>query len=325
MPLLAQPPSRQRSFDEKLLSRPSEAHYSWYRLQRKTAPYVFLLPFVLLFSIFSFYPLVKSFILAFFITSGPNSRVFVGLDNFRFLLSDPDFAKAVTNTATYAFFSVFLQLPLSLGLALLVNRKWLRGRNFFRLAFFAPNLVGQVFVAVLFSVIFLPKFGLLNRFLFWLASVPLDTKWLQDPSLVMPALVLTSLWMHVGFNMIYFLAALQAVDKDLYDAANVDGANPWQRFRHVTLPGIRPVAALVVTLATIGSFQLFELPYVMLGQTPGPANSGLTIVMYLYVNGFEAGDLGYAATVGWALALGLLFLSTIQIKLSARWEKDAGS
>ena len=155
--------------------------------------------------------------------------------------------------------------------------------------------------------------------------MPLETKWLQNPALVMPALVLTSLWMHVGFNMIYFLAALQAVDKDLYDAAHVDGANKWQRFVHVTLPGIRPVAALVVILATIGSFQLFELPYVMLGQSPGPANAGLTIVMYLYINGFEAGDLGYAATVGWALAFGLLVLALVQMRLSSRWEKDAAA
>jgi ABC-type sugar transport system permease subunit len=113
------------------------------------------------------------------------------------------------------------------------------------------------------------------------------------------------------------------VDKDLYDAAEVDGATPWQRFRHVTLPGIRPVAALVVILATIGSFQLFELPYVLLGQGPGPANAGLTIVMYLYINGFDAGDLGYASTVGWALAFGLLLLALVQMRLSARWDKDA--
>lgn len=309
------------------MERLSQARDSsvWFRLQRRSAPYMFLAPFVILFCVFALYPLVKSFMLAFYATNGPKSQLFVGLENFRFLLSDPDFHVAVKNTGFYAFCSVFLQLPLSLGLALLVNTQRLRARNFFRLSFFSPNLVGQVFVAVLFSVIFLPKFGLLNRFLFWLASVPLETKWLQNPSLVMPALVLTSLWMHVGFNMIYFLAALQAVDKELYDAAHVDGANVWQRFLHVTLPGIRPVAALVVILATIGSFQLFELPYVMLGQSAGPANAGLTIVMYLYVNGFDAGDLGYAATVGWALAFMLLVLALIQMKLTSRWEKDASA
>lgn len=297
--------------------------YFW--LQRKSAPYVFLAPFVFLFVVFSLFPLIKSLILAFYVTNGPRSQTFVGLENFRFLLADPAFAVAARNTITYSLCSVFLQLPLSLGLALLLNSRLVKARNFFRLAFFSPNLVGQVFVAVLFSVLFLPKYGLLNRVLFALASVNPDTRWLQDPSLVMPALVFTSLWMYVGFNMIYFLAALQAVDRELYDAAQVDGANAWQQFRNVTLPSIWPVAVFVTLLATIGSFQLFELPYVMLGQSAGPANAGLTIVMYLYQNGFDAGDLGYASTVGWALTLLLLLLSLVQMRFMGAWkEQDEG-
>lgn len=306
-------------------TRRGAGELDYFCLQKKAAPYLFLAPFLAVFCLFSLYPLIKSFLLAFYVTSGPKSQVFVGLKNFRFLLCDPDFFTAVKNTTIYAFCSVFLQLPVSLGLALLLNARRTRARHFFRLVFFSPNLFGQVFVAVLFGVIFLPKFGLLNRFLFWLSGFSLETKWLQTPSLILPALVLCSLWMYVGFNMIYFLAALQAVDKDLYDAAEVDGANGWQRFWHVTLPGIRPVVVLVTILATIGSFQLFELPYVMLGQTPGPGNSGLTIVMYLYMNGFESGDLGYAATVGWALAFGLMFLALGQMKLTSAWEKDARS
>jgi len=238
-----------------------------------------------------------------------------------FLLSDADFVKAVWNTAVFAFFSVFLQLPLSLGLALLLNRKRLRGRNFFRLMFFSPRLVGMVFVAVLFVVIFQPQFGLLNRVLHAMIGLDLDTKWLANRALVMPALVLTSLWMYVGFNMIYFLAALQAVDRNLYDAARVDGANAWQQFLHVTLPGIKPVAIFVVVLSTIGSFQLFELPYLMLGNGGGPENAGLTIVMYLYQNGFETGDLGYASAIGWTLALGVLVVSLIQMKITGAWKR----
>ena len=120
----------------------------------------------------------------------------------------PAFHKAVANTCLYALCSVFLQLPLSLGLAMLLNSSLVKGRDFFRFSFFSPHLVGQVFVAVLFSAIFIPKFGLLNRVLHFLFGVAIDTKWLGDPGLVMPALVLTSLWMYVGFNMIYFLAAL---------------------------------------------------------------------------------------------------------------------
>jgi ABC-type sugar transport system permease subunit len=178
-------------------------------------------------------------------------------------------------------------------------------------------------VAVLFSVVFIPRFGLLNKVLHGLFHSPLDTKWLANPDLVMPALVMTALWMYVGFNMIYFLAALQAVDQNLYDAAKVDGANTFQQFLHVTLPGIRPVAVFVVVLSTIGSFRIFELPYVLLGNTAGPENSGLTIVMYLYNNGFVTGDLGYASAIGWSLALGVLMVSLLQMRFLGTWRSQS--
>lgn len=293
-----------------------------FRWQHKYAPYLFVAPFIVVFCAFGLYPLVKSLVLSFYITSGPRSRVFVGLANFAFLFRDPDFLKAVRNTTVFAAFSVFLQLPLSLGLALLLNKRWLRARNAFRLVFFSPRLVGMVFVAVLFAVIFQPQFGLLNRVLHALVGLSLDTKWLGNASLVMPALVLTALWMYVGFNMIYFLAALQAVNRDLYDAARVDGANAWQQFWHVTVPQIKPVAIFVVVLSTIGSFKLFELPYLMLGNSGGPENAGLTVVMYLYQNGFETGDLGYASAIGWALALGVLIISLIQMQVTGAWKRD---
>ena len=292
----------------------------WFSLQHKFAPYLFVSPFVILFAIFGFLPMVQSLILACYITDGPNSQVFVGLGNFQFLIHDADFHTAVWNTAVYAFWSVFVQLPMALGLALLLLQKWVRGREWLRLAFFSPNLVGQVFVGVLFGVLFVPQYGLLNKALHAIIGTPLDTKWLDDPNLVMPALVLTSLWMYVGFNMIYFLAALQAVDQELYEAARVDGANSWHQFRAVTLPGIKPVAIYVLVTATIGSFQLFELPYILLGNGSGPNKSGLTIVMYLYNNGFVTGDLGYASAIGWTLALGMLVISLFQMRLTGAWK-----
>jgi len=302
------------------LTRPA---HRIFQLQHRYAPYVFVAPFVVLFCTFGLYPLIKSVALSLFATSGPRSQLFVGLDNFRFLLEDPTFRKAVWNTFVFACCSVFLQLPLSLGLALLLNYRLLRGRNAFRLSFFSPQLVGMVFVGVLFSVIFAAPYGLLNVGLHKLFGLSRETAWLQDPKLVMPALVITSLWMYVGFNMIYFLAALQAVDRGLYEAATVDGANAWQQFWHVTLPGIKPVAVFVVILSTIGSFQLFELPYLMLGSGPGPDDAGLTVVMYLYQNGFVTGDLGYASAIGWTLALGVLVLAVGQMALSGTWKKEA--
>ncbi len=293
-----------------------------FRWQHAYAPYLFTAPFLVTFVVFALYPMVKSLVLALFITSGPKSQVFVGLENFAFLFTDPSFYTAVRNTAVFTFFSVFLQLPVSLGLAILLNSKLVRLRDLFRFGFFSPYLMGQVFVAVLFSVIFAPRLGLLNQVLSRLALAASNTDWLGNADLVMPALVLTALWMYAGFNMVYFLAALQAVDRDLYDAAAVDGANAFQRFWHVTMPSIKPVAVFVVVLSTIGSFQLFELPYLMLQNTSGPEQSGLTIVMYLYQKGFESGDLGYASVVGWTLALGVLMISLVQMRLAGTWKKD---
>jgi ABC-type sugar transport system permease subunit len=292
----------------------------WFSLQQRYAPYLFVAPFLIVFATFGLWPILKSLVLSFYATNGPKSAVFIGVDNFRFLLADPDFHTAVRNTVVFALASVFVQLPLSLGLALLLSQPWLRGREFFRLAFFSPHLVGSVFVAVLFQVLFIPQYGLLNKALHALLGIPMDTKWLANPALVMPALVLTSLWMYVGFNMIYFLAALQAVDRELYEAATVDGANAWQQFRAVTLPSIRPVAIFVLITATIGSFQLFELPYIMLNNGSGPNKAGLTIVMYLYQTGFVTGDLGYASAVGWTLALGVLVISLIQARVTGAWK-----
>ncbi|MCY3018375.1 MAG: sugar ABC transporter permease [Planctomycetota bacterium] len=289
--------------------------YSLWRHQQRLAPYLFVSPFLILFCVFGIYPIVKSLYLAFHTTNGPRSVVFTGLDNFRFLLQDPDFYAAVYNTGVFALFSVFLQLPLSLGLALLLNARWLKGRDTFRFVFFSPNLVGQVFVGVLASVIFVPRFGLVPRFLHWAMRTSIDMNLLGNPDLVMPALVGTALWMYVGYNCIYFLAALQSVDRELYEAAAVDGANAWHQFWHVTVPAIKPVALIVVIMSTLGSFQLFELPFVMMGG-PGPNKAGLTIVMYLYQRGFDIGNLGYASTIGWTLALIVLVISMVQVRLS---------
>ncbi|MBC7806486.1 MAG: sugar ABC transporter permease [Akkermansiaceae bacterium] len=294
----------------------------WQRWQQKAAPYLFVAPFLILFAIFGIYPLVKSLTLAFYATAGPKDSAYVGTANFAFLLRDADFFKAVGNTAKYAFWSIFLQLPLALGLAILMTQPWLKAKEFYRWAIFSPNLMGQVFVGVLFSKIFQPQFGILNRFLEWVTggAFNADTKWLSDPALVMPALIITSLWMYVGYNMIYFLAALQGVDKELYEAARVDGAGAWDQFLHVTIPGIKPVLVFVLVTATMGSFQLFELPQLLLGGG-GPDNAGLTVMMYMYNNGFVNGDLGFAAAVGWTLSLGILCLSLFQVVLTGGFKK----
>ncbi len=290
-------------------------------VRSRWTPFLFLSPYLALTCVFFIYPFFNAIWLAFHQTNGPTRAVFVGMNNFRFVLTDPDFHTAVWNTTVFAFFSVFLQLPLSLGLALLLNRGDSRVRNVFRLILFSPQLVGQVFVGILFAMLFTPRFGLFNQLLQALVRWGLEERWLANPSLVMPALVIVALWMWVGFNMIYFLAALQNVDASLVEAAKIDGAGAWGVFWHVTLPSIKPVAIFVVVMSTIGSYQLFELPYTLL-QGFGPRNSGMTIVGYLYNTAFNAGDLGTGAAVGWILALIIFSISTAQVKLSRAAEED---
>jgi ABC-type sugar transport system permease subunit len=287
-------------------------------LHRGWAPYAFLSPYLILTSVFFVVPFVNAIVLAFYETNGPRARVFVGLANFRFLLSDPMFYRALENTTVFAFASVFLQLPISLGLALLLNSGETRMKNVFRLILFSPNLVGQIFVGILFSVLFTPRYGLINRTSQALFHWGLEERWLTNPNLVMPALVLTSLWAWVGFNMIYFLAALQSVDKTLEEAARIDGADGWRVFWHVTLPSIRHVVVFVVIMCVIGSYQLFELPLALLNTSDGfgPDNSGLTLITYLYEMAFRSGDLGLGAAVGWIVALIIFAISLVQIRFS---------
>ncbi|HSI08114.1 MAG: carbohydrate ABC transporter permease [Rariglobus sp.] len=271
-----------------------------YRAEPKWIPWLFLSPFLVTITVFLAWPLVQSMLMSFQQTYGPKTSSWVGFANFKFLLSDPLFWKALRNTALFACGSVFIQLPLSLGLALLLNRPGLRGRAFFRLIFFAPSLVGLVFVGLLFGLMFEKRSGLVNTLLHAMfASFNPEFAWLQE--YVMPSLIIAALWLYVGFNMVYFLAALQNVPEELMEAASLDGAGPWQRFRHVVLPEILPVVSFVTLLSLLGSFQLFELPFILLGG-PGPDNRGLTIVMYLYQTGFVTGDLGYASAIGWMLA-----------------------
>jgi len=302
-----------------------------YNRNQRLAPYLMLAPYVLLTCVFFLYPLAYATLLAFHQTNGPLSWNYVGTKNFSFILADPAFHKAVINTAIYAAFSIGLQLPLSLGLAMLLNSGNDRAKSFFRLAIFAPNLVGPVFVGVLFFVMFAPQIGLFNQLMHmvfgWITHLPggsgegfLQYEWLGNPKLVMPALIIVSLWLYVGFNMIYFLAALQGVDQSLVEAAKIDGAGPADIFWNVTVPAIMPVVTFVVVMSTIGSFNLFELPYTLL-QGFGPENAGITIIGYLF-NWVQIGDLGTASAVGWILTAMILTISLIQIRLSGATKKD---
>jgi ABC-type sugar transport system permease subunit len=285
--------------------------------QYRSAPYLFLTPFVLLFSVFAAWPLGRSLVLSFFSVTGPTHRRFVGLDNYRFLIfHDRIFWIAAANTTAFAIAYVLLYIPLSLGLAILLNHHKLRLSGVFRFAFFSTNLVGQVFVAVIFGQLFDPRRGLISRAIGLLVGHPVEIGWLTDPNLILPSILIASLWLSIGFGMIYLLAALQAVDPQLYEAAAVDGAGPGHVFWNITLPGIRPVLIFLVLVGTISAFQLFELPWVLMQRSGTISARGLTIVMYLFQTGFLQGDLGYAAAIGWILVAILAFVSLAQTRLT---------
>lgn len=289
---------------------------------QRIAPYLFLAPYLILAAVFFLYPLIDAAQLAFYQTYGARAREWVGLANFQFLLNDRNFHQAVYNTVIFAVANTVIMLPLSLGLAILLNSRESRFKSFFRVLFFSPNFVGQIFVGIIFSVIFVPRYGIFNRFLQALLGWGLEAEWLTDPAMVMPALILVNLWMYLGFNMVYFLAALQNVDESLVEAARIDGAGPWGVFWNVTLPSIKPVAVFVLVVCMINSFQFFELPWAMFKQTFGPANSAITMVGYLYDAAFNTGDLGLASTVGWVLGCAIMLVSIVQIRVLGTGKED---
>lgn len=290
---------------------PVQRHRGW-------APQTFLAPYLLLTAVFFVVPLVNAAILAFHETNGPRTRIFVGLENFRFLLHDGMFHTALLNTSLFALASVLLQLPLSLGLAMLLDGSGSRVKGWLRLVLYSPNLVGQIFVGVLFISLFMPRYGIINRTLHALIRWGLEEQWLRNPSLAMPAVILTSLWLWVGFNMVYFLAGLQSVDKSLEEAARIDGASPFRVFWHVTLPSMRHVVLFVVVTSVIGSYQLFELPLALFHGNAGfgPNNGAVTLVTYLNHVAFKTGDLGLGSAIGWVVALIIFVISLIQIRIS---------
>lgn len=279
------------------------------------APYVFVGPFVVLFAAFTLWPVARSLVVSVYSSIGPRQDAFVGLTNYAFLVRDTLFWTALVNTLLYAALFLSLHVPLSLALALLLNAA-ARLRVVLRFAFFSSYTVGHVFVAVIFMLLLAPRHGPINRAL--AALVPgLDPglNWRGDSSLAMPAVVLAMVWLSIGYGMMYFLAALQQVDANVYGAAAIDGAGRWAAFRHVTLPAIRPVLSFVVLVGTINALQLFEIPYVLL-EGSGPGFAGLTIVMYLYQQGFEVGNIGYAAAIGWVLSLLTAAVAVVQLRFT---------
>lgn len=293
----------------------------WDRHHTKVAPYLFLLPFFVIYGVFFLYPVVSSFILSFYRAVGLGSRTFIGVDNYMSLAGDPRYRQALINTTLYMLASVFILSPLALMLALAVRSFVVPSPNlksFYRVIYFLPNLTSFVIIALMFTLIFNKDFGLLNQALISLGLPKVG--WLRETSLALPSIILVAIWTFIGINSLYFLAGLQAIPEEINEAAAIDGATRWQTFWRVTIPLLRPTILFVVVQAVIFSYQLFDLPYLL--TAGGPSDATLTVAMYLYTTGFSQFNLGYAAAIGYSLAVIAIVVSLIQFGLFRLWGEE---
>jgi multiple sugar transport system permease protein len=283
------------------------------RLRRNLEGWLFVSPWVLGFVLWTLGPMAASLVLSFTEWDLLSPPRWAGLSNFRELVADPLVPQTLKVTTIYALTSVPLQIVLGLALAILLNNQ-IRGLRFYRTAFYLPSVLSGVAVAILWRWLFSPEFGLINLFLdrFGIRG----PAWLADEQWALPSLVLMSLW-HVGAGTIIYLAGLQGIPTDLYEAAEVDGARGWSRFWNITLPMITPVLYFQLIVGVIAALQVFTEPLIM--TDGGPNNATLTIFLYLYRNAFEYFRMGYASALAWILFGYILILTLLVVRSSAAW------
>jgi multiple sugar transport system permease protein len=290
-------------------------------MKRERAAWTFVTPALMVIGVFFALPVLAAFALSltdfdlYALANLKNLR-FVGFDNYRDVLATPLFWKALLNTLYFVAVGVPLSLATSLGAAVLLNSPLARFRGLFRTALFAPVVTTVVAVAVIWRYLFHTRYGLINYALVHLGIAPID--WLGDPHWSMPAIILFAVWKNFGYNMIILLAGLQGIPPDLYEAARIDGASAWQQFRFITLPSLRPVLLLVSVITVAGYFQLFAEPYVM---TRGdPLQSTVSVLYYMYEEGFKWWSLGRASAIAFLLFVLTLAITRVMLYLSRRGE-----
>ncbi|GAB3641137.1 carbohydrate ABC transporter permease [Spirosoma arcticum] len=274
---------------------------------KKFTPYLLVSPYLLHVAVFVLFPVVFSVVLTFHSWNIISPMQYVGLANYERLFRDRLFWQAIYNTLRFLVVHIPLQILIALALAELLNRT-VRGASFFRAAFFLPVIVSGVVVTILWQQLLSFNSGLLNRLLTAIA-LP-RVAWLDDPAVAMYSIAVMATWKNVGLYVILFLVGLQSVPEQYYEAADMEGATNWQKFRYITLPIINPTIFTVVVLSTISGFSLFIEPYIM--TEGGPMNTTLSAVMYIYKQAFQYYHMGYSATLGFCFALIILFVVVIQ-------------
>jgi len=292
-------------------------------VRRAAAAWCFVAPALLVIAVFFFVPVVAALALSFTdfdiyaLADSRNLRV-VGLRNYAELLRTPLFWQAFGNTLYFVVVGVPVSIAVSFTAALLLHSRLVRFQAFFRTALFAPVVTTLVAVAVIWRYLFNPHYGWLNYALGRLGVSPID--WLGDPHWAMPAIIVLAVWKNFGYNMIILLAGLQSIPEQLYEAARIDGASVWRQFRHVTLPVLAPILAMVNILTIAGYFQLFAEPYVM--TQGGPLQSTVSVLYFMYEEGFKWWNLGSASAVAFVLFLFIFCVTALQLRL-ARWQSAA--
>ena len=289
------------------------------RTAGSAAGWWFVAPAVLVIGGFFFVPVAAAFLLSFTdfdiyaLASFDNTR-FIGLENYAALLGDSIFWKALVNTFYFAVVGGPLTIAISLAAAILLQARLVRFKGLFRTIYFAPVVTTLVAVAVVWRYLYHPRFGLLNYGLGWFGIGPID--WLGDPRWAMPAIILLAVWKNFGYNMVVFVAGLQSIPEELYEAAELDGANAVQRFRHVTLPMLGPTFLFVTVITMIGYLQLFAEPYVM--TQGGPLQATTSVVLLMYEQGFRWWNMGYAAAIAFVLFLVIFAVTLVQLRFQRR-------
>jgi multiple sugar transport system permease protein len=287
--------------------------------RRTRTALAFLAPALLVLAVFVVWPMLSALQMSFTDASGFGQAEWVGLENYTRILTDPDIRDAVGNTVLYAVLFTPTAVLVALALALVLTSSRLPFRGLFRTSLFLPFIISLAVAALAWSYLIDPQVGLLH---YWLRGLGIDLgNVLQDPQLAMPAVALVAVWKNFGFYMVIFMAGLQEIPGSLYEAAKMDGAGAWSRFRHITVPMLSNTTAFVLIFAMIAALQAFDQIYVMTGG--GPYGSTQTVVMEIYESGFRKLELGFASALSYVLLLATLLLSVVQFVFFGRREEES--
>jgi putative chitobiose transport system permease protein len=285
----------------------------------RATPYLFLFPSVALIGVFVVYPIIA--VIWYSLTDYDIVRppVFIGLDNFRRILGDETFWLALTHSLVYLIVTPTI-IALSIGLAIIVNRK-LRGIHIYRALYFVPAVSGSIAIGLSWRWLF-DRNGFINGILQSLGIIHTPIQWLAEPGLVLPIAMLLTIWAGIGYYSVIFLAGLQNIPEELYDAARIDGCNDLQKHWHVSLPGLRPQIVFVAVISSLAALKVFDEIYVLTGATGGILDSGVTMVFYLWRQAFRLNHAGYAAAVAIVLLGITLLFSIVNVRLLERRDAD---